>query len=135
MADLDLSFIFVQCGGQPQVTFNEIEDHRLQLKISTYYIVDIVLKSNISEMSSCQETLPKTFQTTPPRPSNHKSSTETEPDAQGRSRTTSVDSDLSHYLYFEDNDCFFPPSELGEKPSPDEKHRSHGPYVDSSVQT
>jgi hypothetical protein len=89
----------------------------------------------MSEMSSCQETLSSTLQTTPSRSSNRMSSTETGPDAQGRSRTISVDSDMSHYLYFEDNDCFFPPSELGEKPSPDGKDRSHGPYVDSSVQT
>lgn len=113
-----------------------LEDHQLQLRAFAYHI-DIVLKSNIFEMSSCQETLSKdrNSQTTPSRPSNRMSSTQTEPDAQGHSRTTSVDSDLSHYLYFEDNDSFFPPSELGEKPSPDGKDRSHGPYVDSSVQT
>ncbi|KAE8132314.1 hypothetical protein BDV38DRAFT_261733 [Aspergillus pseudotamarii] len=34
-----------------------------------------------------------------------------------RSRGAStVEPDMSHYLYFEDNDCFFPPTELGQKP-------------------
>ncbi|KAB8257448.1 hypothetical protein BDV32DRAFT_127417 [Aspergillus pseudonomiae] len=34
-----------------------------------------------------------------------------------RSRGASTaELDMSHYLYFEDNDCFFPPTELGQKP-------------------
>jgi hypothetical protein len=125
-------------AGQPQVTFDGIRKIISFSSIAyylSYYYFDIVFKSNISKMSSCQGTISRASQTTPSRPSNRMSSTETGPDAQERSRTTSVDSDLSHYLYFEDNDSFFPPCELGEKPSPDGKDRSHGPYVDSSVQT
>ncbi|KAB8228488.1 hypothetical protein BDV23DRAFT_165677 [Aspergillus alliaceus] len=30
--------------------------------------------------------------------------------------SNSTESDMSHYLHFEDNDCFFPPGELGQKP-------------------
>ncbi|KAB8075612.1 hypothetical protein BDV29DRAFT_171770 [Aspergillus leporis] len=40
-----------------------------------------------------------------------------------------TESGISHYLHFEDNDCFFPPSELGRRPpsqrdGPDRKRSS-----------
>ncbi|GMG10978.1 unnamed protein product [Aspergillus oryzae] len=34
----------------------------------------------------------------------------------GSCGASTIERDMSHYLYFEDNDCFFPPTELGQKP-------------------
>ncbi|KAE8376510.1 hypothetical protein BDV26DRAFT_265479 [Aspergillus bertholletiae] len=39
------------------------------------------------------------------------------PENVGGSRGPStIESDMSHYLHFEDNGCFFAPTELGQKP-------------------
>ncbi|OJJ44805.1 hypothetical protein ASPZODRAFT_134943 [Penicilliopsis zonata CBS 506.65] len=72
-------------------------------------------------MSSHQETSKATEQhqpvlITPETPDHH--------------NRTDADSDLSHYLHYEDNNCFFPPSWLGKEPQrqlDDEAvHRSRG---------
>ncbi|PLB33329.1 uncharacterized protein BDW47DRAFT_114121 [Aspergillus candidus] len=51
------------------------------------------------------------------------------PDNQQRRRTSSVDSDISHYLHYEDNDSFFPPSVLGEKPPTSRSNDPNRPFM------
>ncbi|RAL05717.1 uncharacterized protein BO80DRAFT_420916 [Aspergillus ibericus CBS 121593] len=72
-------------------------------------------------MSTSQSNRPETIQT----PSHTQTSQINDNESR---RSSSVSSDLSHHLYYEDNECFFPPSWLGKKPP-----AQHGVGLNSSV--
>ncbi|PWY93805.1 hypothetical protein BO94DRAFT_532749 [Aspergillus sclerotioniger CBS 115572] len=61
-------------------------------------------------MSTGQSNRPEAIQTPSHTQSSHID------DNERNRRSSSVSSDLSHHLYYEDNDCFFPPTWLGKKP-------------------
>ncbi|PYH36561.1 uncharacterized protein BO87DRAFT_414488 [Aspergillus neoniger CBS 115656] len=61
-------------------------------------------------MSSQQSSQPRTIQTPSLARDSHGN------DAERDRRSISEESDLSHYLHYEDNDGFFPPAWLGKAP-------------------
>ncbi|PWY63497.1 hypothetical protein BO83DRAFT_324057 [Aspergillus eucalypticola CBS 122712] len=61
-------------------------------------------------MSTQQSSQPRAIQTPSLARDSHGN------DAEGDRRSISEESDLSHYLHYEDNDGFFPPAWLGKAP-------------------
>ncbi|OJJ71459.1 hypothetical protein ASPBRDRAFT_56050 [Aspergillus brasiliensis CBS 101740] len=79
-------------------------------------------------MSSHQSSQPRAIQT----PSLAQDPREN--DGGRERRSISEESDLSHYLHYEDNECFFPPTWLGKKPPTQQEFAGTEPRITSTIE-